>query len=186
MTSELTGPSPAPETTRARPTSTLSAAVESILFVSAEPVPLERLRSVLECDETALEAALRDLADGLAGRGVRLQRDREGVQLVTAPEYTARVERFLGIQAGSRPSAAALETLAIIAYRQPVGRPQIEEIRGVNSDRAIRSLIVQGLIQEVGRGAGLGRPVLYGTTPEFLQRFGLESLEDLPRLEEGE
>lgn len=186
MTSNASGPSEAPETPRSTATSALAAVVESILFVSPEPVPIERLRSVLECDAAALEAALRCLAADLTKRGVRLQRDREGIQLVTAPEHAARVERFLGIQASARPSPAALETLAIVAYRQPIGRPQIEEIRGVNSDRAIRSLIVQGLIQEVGRGAGLGRPVLYGTTPEFLQRFGLESLEDLPRLEDGE
>jgi segregation and condensation protein B len=164
----------------------LTSALESLLFVSAEPVPLDRLRVALGCSAEELNEAVERLAALLQGRGVRVQTSAEGVQLVSAPEHAAVVEKFLGIQAAQRPSAAALETLAIVAYRQPISRPQIEEIRGVSSERAIRSLLALGLVQEVGRAPGLGRPVLYGTTPEFLQRFGLASLDELPVLEDGE
>lgn len=160
----------------------LALALESVLFVAAEPAPLDRLRSALGCSAAEIEGALATLAESLGGRGIRLQRSGEGVQLVSAPEYAAAVEKFLGIQSSGKLSAAALETLAIVAYRQPVHRLQIEEIRGVSSERVLRSLIAQGLIQEVGRASGVGRPVLYGTTDEFLQRFGLGSIEELPTL----
>lgn len=175
---EETGP--APSTTVAG----LASALESILFVSAEPVSLERIKGALECDDSTLQATSERLAAELRDRGVRLQQSGDGLQLVSAPENAAAVERFLGIHLSARPSAAGLEVLAVVAYHQPVGRPRIEEIRGVNSDRAIRALVAQGLIQEVGRGSGLGRPVLYGTTEEFLQRFGLESLTTLPEIDD--
>jgi segregation and condensation protein B len=167
-------------------TADLPSLLESILFVSAEPVPLERLRSALGCSAAELDAALTAVGEQLEGRGVRLQRGADGAQLVTAPEHAEQVEKFLGIQVASQPSAAALETLAIIAYRQPISRPRIEEIRGVNSDRVLRTLVAQGLVEEVGRAPSLGRPVLYGTTPDFLQRFGLASLGELPALEDVE
>ncbi|HLH72139.1 MAG TPA: SMC-Scp complex subunit ScpB, partial [Chloroflexota bacterium] len=123
--------------------------LESILFVAADPVPAERLLSTLGCADAELSAALDALGEQLQARGIRLQRSAEGFQLVSAPEHATVVERFLGIQATGKLSAAAMETLAIIAYRQPVSRAQIEEVRGVNSDRAIHSLLGQGLIQEV-------------------------------------
>ena len=164
-------------------TSELVPVLESVLFVAADPVPLERLRSTLGCSDSELSETLEALAEQLRTRGIRLQRGAEGAQLVSAPENAATVEKFLGIQASGKLSGAAMETLAIVGYRQPVSRLQIEEIRGVNSDRALRSLLSQGLIQEVGRAPGVGRPVLYGTTLEFLQRFGLESTAQLPELE---
>ncbi len=164
----------------------LVAALESVLFVAAEPVPIDRLCSALGCSADECEEALSALAETLQGRGIRLQRGSEGAQLVSAPEYAPQVEKLLGIQSTSKLSAAALETLAIIAYRQPIHRLQIEEIRGVSCERVLRSLIAQGLIQEIGRASGVGRPVLYGTTDELLQRFGLGSLADLPPLEEIE
>ncbi len=160
----------------------LVAALESILFVAGEPAPLDRLRAALGCDQAELTAALATLGGELATRGVRLQVGDEGAQLVSAPEFAPQVERFLGITAASKPSTAALETLAIVAYKQPISRLQIEEIRGVSSERILRSLVAQGLIREVGRAPGLGRPVLYGTTDDFLQRFGLGSLAELPPL----
>lgn len=160
----------------------LAAALESVLFVSTEPVPPDRLCEVLGCSEAEFEAATEDLAEKLRGRGIRLQRSVAGLQLVSAPEFALQVEKLLGSQPTGKLSAAALETLAIVAYRQPIHRARIEEIRGVNSERVVRSLIAQGLIEEVGRASGVGRPVLYGTTLEFLQRFGLESLSDLPGL----
>jgi segregation and condensation protein B len=162
----------------------LPAALESLLFVAAEPAPLDRLRSALDCTGAELNAALDALEEALRGRGIRLQRGADGVQLVSAPEYAQPIEKFLGIQLSGKLSAAALETLAIVAYRQPIHRLQIEEIRGVNCERVLRSLIAQGLIQEVGRASGIGRPVLYGTTDDFLQRFGVGSLGELPTLDQ--
>jgi segregation and condensation protein B len=104
------------------------------------------------------------------------------VQLTTAPEIANQIETFLGLEATSHLSRAALETLAIIAYQQPVTRPRIDSIRGVNSDGVMKSLLLKGLLQEVGRAEGPGRPILYGTTPDFLQHFGLNSLGELPPL----
>ncbi len=108
------------------------------------------------------------------------------VQLTTAPESSAVVERFLGLEVTSRLSQAAVEVLAIIAFMQPVTRPQIDQIRGVNSDSSLRTLLSFGLIEEVGRLETPGRPILYSTTPEFLQYFGLESIDSLPTLLEEE
>ncbi|HLZ07781.1 MAG TPA: SMC-Scp complex subunit ScpB [Chloroflexota bacterium] len=161
----------------------LALGLEAILLVSGDAAPYDRLRNALGCDDGALDEALSALAAQLDSRGIRLQRGRDGVSLVSAPEFAGPVERFLGIQAASRPSAASLETLAIVAMRQPVSRIQIEEIRGVNCERVLRSLAAQGLIEEVGRGTGLGRPVLYGTTEDFLHRFGLESVAMLPPID---
>jgi segregation and condensation protein B len=160
----------------------LASAIEALLLVSGEPVALDRLRHTLGCTVEELERGVAVLAGVLENRGARLSRGGDGIQLVTAPENADVVERFLRIQATSKPSAAALETLAIIAYRQPVNRGQIEEIRGVNCERVLRALVSQGLVEEVGRSPTLGRPVLYGTTDEFLQRFGLASLAKLPPL----
>jgi segregation and condensation protein B len=102
--------------------------------------------------------------------------------LTTAPEVAEAVERFLGLEATSRLSRAALETLAIVAYQQPVTRPYIEGVRGVSSDGVMKSLLGKGLVQEIGRAEGPGRPILYGTAPDFLQHFGLNSLTELPAL----
>jgi segregation and condensation protein B len=115
-------------------------------------------------------------------RGVRLQRHGGRVQMTSAPEAAEAIETFLGLEATSRLSGAALEALAIIAYQQPVTRPQVDAIRGVNSDGVLKTLLHKGLIHEVGRAEGPGRPILYSTTPEFLGHFGLASLEELPPL----
>ena len=161
----------------------LKAQVEALLFVAAEPVSVRALAQALDIPARQVEAALRALAADLATRGLRLQEHRGRWQLTTAPELAPLVERFLGLEATSRLSRAALETLAIIAYRQPISRPQVDAIRGVNSDGVIRSLLSKGLIEEVGRAEGPGRPILYGTTAAFLQAFGLASLDELPPLE---
>lgn len=157
-----------------------------MLFVAEAPVSLRRLAEVAGCDEAAVAEALEELEQQLAGRGIRLQRHHELVQLVTAPEAAAAVERFLGLDGTVRLSNAALETLAVIAYRQPVTRAQIEQVRGVSADRAIATLIAHGLIEEVGRLNAVGRPALFGTTVEFLEHFGLRSLADLPPLPQAE
>jgi len=161
------------------------AQVESLLFVADSPVSVARLAEALEITSAQVERALSDLADVYAGRGLRLQRAGSLVQIVTAPEVAPHIERFLGLEARAQLSRAALETLAIIAYRQPITRPEIEAIRGVSSDSVLRTLLSVGLVEEIGRAPTVGRPILYGTTFEFLQHFGLSSLEELPPLDKS-
>jgi len=156
--------------------------LEGLLFVAAEPVSTQQLAAALELTSTEVEKGLEELEEQFRTRGLRLQRHAGRVQLTTAPELADSIERFLGLEATSRLSRAALETLAIIAYQQPVTRPSVDAVRGVNSDGVIKSLLSKGLLQEVGRSEGPGRPILYGTTPEFLQHFGLNSLTELPPL----
>lgn len=164
--------------------------LEALLFVTAEPVLPAQLAAALETTTTEVEQGLKTLDESLQSRGLRLQRHAGRVQLTSAPEHAELIERFLGLEATSRLSRAALETLSIIAYQQPVTRPQVDEVRGVNSDSMMKSLLGKGLIQETGRTDGPGRPILYSTTPEFLQHFGINSVRDLPPLdllqEEGE
>ncbi|MGB8213926.1 MAG: SMC-Scp complex subunit ScpB [Anaerolineales bacterium] len=160
----------------------IPAALEALLFVSAEPVPAAQLAAALELSVSAVEQGLEQLDGELQTRGLRLQRHGGRLQLTTAPEMAEKVERFLGLEATSRLSRAALETLAIVAYQQPVTRPYIEGVRGVSSDGVMKSLLAKGLVQEVGRAEGPGRPILYGTAPDFLQHFGLNSLTELPAL----
>lgn len=156
--------------------------LEALLFVSAEPVDLSQLATVLGLSVLEVEQDLKHLDLELKTRGLRLQRQGGRVQLTTAPEMAKTVEHFLGLEATSRLSRAALETLAIVAYQQPVTCPQIEAVRGVSSDGVMKSLLGKGLIQEIGRTEGPGRPIMYGTTPDFLQHFGLNSLMELPPL----
>ncbi len=165
-------------------TLSLKAQLESLLFVADEPVSLERLGSVLQTTLEQLEETLSILSHEYTGRGLRLQRQGDRIQMVTAPEAAEMVSRFLGLEYSSKPSPAALETLAIVAYRQPITRAEIEAIRGVNSDSVLRTLVNRGLIEEQGRLDQAGRPIIYGTTFDFLQHFGLSSLERLPRLPE--
>jgi segregation and condensation protein B len=160
--------------------------VESLLFVADEPVHVERLSTFLEAELEEVEEVLDSLARDYAQRGLRLQRKGQRVQMVTAPETAEHVRRYLGLGFSGKLSPAALETLAIVAYRQPVTRAQIEGIRGVNSDSVLRTLINRGLLEEQGRLEQVGRPILYGTTFEFLQQFGLTSVDQLPRLEEDD
>lgn len=161
--------------------------LESLLFVASGPVSPSRLAAALEMPPAAVRELLRELGEQYERRGLRLQWSGGGlVQLTTAPEAAAAIERFLGLEVTSRLSHAALETLAIVAYTQPVTRPQVDQIRGVNSDGALRSLLSKGLIEEVGRLEKPGRPILYGTTPDFLQSFGLNALGDMPPLDEEE
>lgn len=161
----------------------LSARLEALLFVAPEAVSLAELAEALQVRTEEAQQALAELEQNLAGRGIRLLYHAGKIQLTTAPEAAADVERFLGLEATASLSRAALETLALIAYRQPITRPQVDAVRGVNSDGVIKSLLSKGLIQEAGRAEGPGRPILYVTTPAFLQHFGLRSLEELPPLE---
>jgi segregation and condensation protein B len=162
----------------------LKSLVESLLFVADRPATVEDLATALQVDAEAIENALQSLDAEYRDRGIRLQRKGDRVQLVSAPEAGDKVERFLGLEISGRLSSAALETLSIVAYRQPVTRTQVEAIRGVHSDSVLRSLMRRGLIEELGRAQTVGRPILFGTTFEFLQQFGLQSLRDLPNWEE--
>jgi segregation and condensation protein B len=163
----------------------LTALLEGLLFVADGPVPVGRMAEALEVAPDAVQVLLKELEESYAGRGLRLQwSGGNTVQLTTAPTAAPVIERFLGLETSGRLSAAALEALAIIAYRQPTTRPEVDAIRGVSSDGVIRTLVSKGLIEEVGRKEAPGRPILYGTTPTFLQHFGLVSLEELPDLED--
>ena len=159
--------------------------VESVLFVADEPVDAGALARIAEAPLEDVQAAIDALAADCRSRGVRLQRTESAAQMVSAPEATLYVERYLGVEEDHRLSHASLETLAIIAYKQPITRQAIEAIRGVNCDRALASLRARGLITEVGRAGSAGRPYLFGTTFRFLEYFGLEKPEDLPPLGEG-
>lgn len=177
---------PAPASEQAPPQARdLKLLVESLLFVAEGPVTTSALAHALEAPPEQVDSLLAELASDYAARGMRLQRVRDRVQVVSAPEAAPVIQKFLGIESSGHLSAAALETLAIIAYRQPVTRPGIEGVRGVNCDAVIHSLLARGLIQEMGRMETAGRPILYGTTFEFLQNFGLSSVDDLPPLEQA-
>ena len=160
----------------------LSAALEAILFVTDTPVEITSLAEATGLPHTQVKEALDHLRESLSTRGLRLQWLHERVQLVTAPEHAGSIERFLGLELSSKLSTAALETLAIVAYRQPVTRAEIDAIRGVNSSGTLRTLIQRDLIEEAGRLDTAGNPYLYATTPAFLQHFGLTSLDELPEL----
>jgi len=157
--------------------------LESLLFVADAPVAVSQLARVLEVEVKCIEEALERLRVEYSQRGLRVQRRGERVQVVTAPDAAPYIERFLGLQLSGKLSTTALETLAIIAYQQPVTRAQIEGVRGVNCDGVLRTLARKGLIEEIGRLEQAGRPILYGTTFEFLQYFGLQDLAELPLLE---
>ena len=165
----------------------LKSLVESLLFVADESVQIDHLAATLQVGSDQVAAALSELAGEYDDqRGLRLQFRGQRVQMVTAPQATDFVRRFLGLELTSKLSPAALETLAIVAYRQPATRAQIEAVRGVNSDSVLRTLVNRGLVEEVGRLEQAGRPIIYGTTFEFLQQFGLSRVEQLPPLEEAE
>src|SRR5262245_3246196 len=165
------------------PTPTTILLVESLLFIAGEPVSVTQLAHALELPHDAIEAALEQLAAACRERGVRVQRSGEGVQLVSAPEAATVIALFLGLGPPPRLSAAALEALAIVAYRQPITRAQVETIRGVDSSGVIRVLLARELIAEAGRLETVGRPILYATTGELLPQFGLGSLAELPPIE---
>jgi segregation and condensation protein B len=175
------------QTNEAEHIARLVTAAESLLFVSGRPLEYTELRKLLDVDDSRLALVLNALAGQLEdqNRGVRLQRLESQVQLVTAPENARYIAALLGLPMTAKLTTAAMETLAVIAYRQPMTRAQIEAVRGVNSDRALASLLQHGLVAEVGRAQTVGRPALFATTPEFLQQFGLTHLRELPYVEQS-
>jgi segregation and condensation protein B len=165
----------------------LAKLLEAALFASPRPIPVEELAALdAEASPAAVQAALDELREhyDVDGHGVELVDVGGGWQVLTRPEYTEAIERAQMAVRPARLSPAALETLAIVAYRQPIGRAEISEIRGVDVGAVLKGLHERGLIDVVGRAEGLGRPLLYGTTPLFLEQFALRHLEELPRVDE--
>ena len=160
--------------------SSLSARVEAILFSSNRPLKVRELQQATDSGRDEVEHALDELRSALDGRGVMLMRNHDELHLATRPEHAAVVRRALRPELSGKLSPAAYETLAIVAYNQPVARSRIEEVRGVNCESVLTNLELRDLITEVGRGSGPGQPKLYGTTMRFLQVLGLESLDHLP------
>jgi segregation and condensation protein B len=159
-------------------------ALEALFFVSDEPLTSSVLAQALELDRRTVEAMCDRLQGDLEerGSGLVLRNVAGGWRLFTHPDTAATVERFVLSSRQARLTKAALETLSIVAYKQPMTRHQVSGIRGVNSDGILRALVDRGLVEEAGREEGPGRPVLYGTTPQFLERLGLPSLAALPSL----
>ena len=166
----------------------LAKIIEAILFVSGEPVQLGAVARALEVTELEVSAAADELASDYDynRRGICLKRFGSHIQLSTRPDYAPQIEKLLQPIQKQSLSQAALETLAVVAYKQPVTRLDIEAVRGVECDYSVQSLMNKGLIEEVGRKETLGRPILYGTTDAFLSHFGLTSLEDLPQPPESQ
>ncbi len=158
--------------------------LEAILFVSDGPISIAQLAEAIKKRQGEIERSLKALETHFKeNHGLRLQWHGNKVQLTTAPEFAEEIEKFLGLEAATRLTRASLETLAIIAYKQPITRPGIDMIRGVNSDGVLKSLLFKGLVEEMGRTEGPGRPILYCTTPDFLNHFGVSSLDELPPFE---
>jgi len=160
--------------------SRLPAQIEAILFSSNRPLRVKELQQATDSGRDAIEDALESLRHQLEDRGLMLMRHHDDVHLATRPEYAAGVRRALRPEVSGKLSPAAYETLAIVAYQQPVPRSRIEEVRGVNCESVLTNLELRDLIIEVGRGSGPGQPKLYGTTMRFLQVLGLDSLDHLP------
>ncbi len=166
----------------------IQCAIEGILFAAGEPVKTAKIAAVLETDIEAVEEAVKVLKYNYDTelRGVMIIEIDGGYQLCSRPEYYSYIQEILGEQRRQALSNAAMEALAIIAYKQPITRGQVEYIRGVNSDGAINRLIERDLIEEKGRLDAPGRPILYGTTQNFLRCFGLKNPEDLPDMDLSE
>jgi len=164
------------------PATLSEAQLEALLFVAERPLTRREIATVAGVDRATVDDRLGDLEVTLADRGIRLVLSGDRVELVTAPDAGALIARYVGADA-VRLSPASLETLAIVAYRQPVTKSAVERIRGVDSDYTIRTLLHRRLVVELGRSEAPGRPFLYGTGFEFLERFGLTSLEELPPLD---
>ncbi|MFC2042866.1 SMC-Scp complex subunit ScpB [Chloroflexota bacterium] len=168
---------------------TLQASLEALLFIASIPVSIAQLAEALGFSRAEIENGLKELQSEYLNnseRGLRLQRHRGRFQLTTTPQAASFIERFLGIEQSGRLSHAAIETLSIVLYLQPVTRPQLEAIRGVNSDGVVKNLLRKGLIQEEGRAVSPGRPILYSTTAELLQHFGINAVDELPPIDLGE
>ncbi len=166
----------------------LKGRIEAILFVAGEAVSLKDLSNSLKISEKALKKELNEISSeyDYEQRGFMLKRFGDKVQLATRPLYAGDIVRLLQPVQQQSLSQAAMETLAVVAYKQPVTRAEVEQIRGVKCDYSLQSLMIKGMIQEAGRKDTIGRPILYATTDLFLSHFGISSLDDLPPLPEKE
>ncbi|MEI6266653.1 MAG: SMC-Scp complex subunit ScpB [bacterium] len=158
--------------------------VESLLFVAEKPLSLLEIAEAIGIPVSEIQKSLKELEADYKNRGISLINKGEYFALISAPENSKEVSRLLNEELRHDLSQAALETLAIITYKQPLTKAEIEEIRGVNSDQIVRNLMVRGLIAEIGRKESVGKPILYGTTMEFIQYCGLENENALPKMEE--
>jgi segregation and condensation protein B len=158
--------------------------VESLLFVAEKPISIKEIAEASGVITSEVQKILKEIESDYTGRGIRLIRKGDYFSFVTAPENAKEVSLLLNEELKHDLSRAALETLAIVAYKQPLTRMEIEEIRGVNSDSIIRNLMIRGLVAEVGRKEAVGKPILFGTTMEFIQYFGLDNEKSLPKIEE--
>lgn len=172
-----------PAESEPRPLELTEAMLEALLFVAERPLTRDEIATVARVDRALVDARLGDLEVTLRGRGLRLVADGEHVALATAPEAGLLIARFVGADEAPRLTPTALETLSIVAYGQPITRSGIERIRGVDAEYALRVLLHRRLVVELGRSEAAGRPILYGTGMEFLERFGLASIQELPPLE---
>lgn len=165
---------------------TVKSVIENILFIADRPLSLEKIGEVFggEIDRIKLKGIMYELKTEYQGRNIQFVEIAEGYQLCTRPEYSEWIKKFYAIDRGSRLSRPSLETLSIIAYRQPITKAEIEEIRGVDSGGVIRTLLEKSLIRNMGRKKVPGRPMMYGTARKFLEYFGLNNLSDLPTVEE--
>ena len=164
-------------------TKELKAIIEGLLFASGDQgITIKTLSHILEVSNQVVEHVLHELSYDYehTARGIMLMHSKDTYHLTTKPEHSQYFKKLLETPQPTKLSQAALETLAIIAYKQPITRVEIEEIRGVNSDRPVQTLVARSLVEEVGRKDAIGRPVLFGTTLDFLTYFGLTSLEELP------
>lgn len=170
------------------PEGTLKGRIEAILFVAGEPVSVRDLAKVLQIGEKELSRVLKEIKDeyDYENRGFLLKRFGSHVQLATRPLYSEDVVRLLQPVQQQSLSQAAMETLAVVAYKQPATRAEVEQVRGVKCDYSLQSLILKGLIEEAGRKDTIGRPILYRTTDQFLSHFGIQSLDELPPMPENE
>jgi segregation and condensation protein B len=159
--------------------------IESLLFVSGEPLDIKQIASIIECSLDFTKQLLKEMGKlyECESRGIKIINNNESYSLATKADNSVYIEKLLGINSRQGLSQAALETLSIVAYKQPITRVDIDEIRGVKSDRAISTLIEKGLIKECGRLDVIGRPILYGTTEEFLKYFDLENIGQMPGLD---
>lgn len=166
----------------------LKAIIEGLLFASGDNgISIKQIRRILEVDVATIEHLLEELSYDYenAERGIMVMQAKEVFHLTTKPQHSSYYKKLFEMPQNVRLSQAALETLAIIAYQQPITRTEIDEIRGVRSDRSVQTLMARSLIEEVGRKEGIGRPILFGTSKDFLTYFGLTSLEELPPLPEN-
>ena len=162
----------------------LKSQLESILFVADKPVPLDEFVSLTGAKPVDIQKTLSDLALEYSKRGIRLVESENNFEFVSAPENSGVVAAYLNDELRRDLPPSALETLAVIVYKQPVTRSEVEEIRGVNSDYVMRNLLIRGLINEVGRRDTPGKPIEYGTTMDFLHFLGLSSLEEIPQIDD--